>query len=130
MMDLDQLKKNKTVVNEIDWTMTPEKAVEMYLEWGTSWGRGNNFVSSANDRSIYFVLYDWEKDPTATLIFRTVDGAEEIARISVPEDLFIASWKEDGTRPGGTVHPPNEALKKWLYTQIGGPPLDWSRTDN
>jgi hypothetical protein len=106
--------------------MTPEKAVEMYLEWGTGWIRGNDFVSSADDKSVYFVVYDWEKEPVATLIYRTVEGAEEIARIPVPEELFTASWKEDGVRPGGTVHPPNADLKKWLCERIGGPPLNWS----
>jgi len=126
MMNLEELKENRRVVNDIDWTMTPEKAVEMYLEWGTGWVRGNDFVSSADDKSIYFVVYDWEKEPTATLIMRTVEGAEEIARIPVPDELFTASWKEDGIRPGGTVHPPNESLKRWLCDQIGGPPLDWS----
>jgi hypothetical protein len=130
MMSLEELKLKRDIVNEIDWTMTPEKAIEMYLEWGTGWVRGNDFVSSADDKSIYFVIYDWEEEPTATLIYRTVGGAEEIARVEVPEDLFTASWKEDGTRPGGTVHPPNEALKKWLCERIGGPPLDWSRAVN
>jgi hypothetical protein len=130
MMNLEQLKKNRAIVNDIDWTMTPEKAVEMYLEWGTGWGRGNDFVSSSGDKSVYFVVYDWEEEPTATLIYRTVEGAEEIARIPVPENLFTDSWKEDGTRPGGTVHPPNDALKQWLCEKIGGPPLDWSLSTN
>jgi len=129
-MDLNQLKENRGIVNEIDWTMTPEKAVEMYLEWGTGWVRGNDFVSSADDTSIYFVVYDWEKEPAATLISRTVAGAEEIARIPVPENLFNDSWKEDGIRPGGTVHPPNDELKHWLCEKIGGPPLDWSLAIN
>ncbi|MFZ5797513.1 MAG: hypothetical protein C4563_06195 [Desulfobulbus sp.] len=126
MMDLKELRQDRKLVNSIDWSMTPEKAVEMYLEWGTGWIRGNDFVSSASDRSVYFVIYDWEKEPCATLILRSVAGAEEIARIPVPAELFEASWKEDGWRPGGTVHPPNLALKEWLCEQIGGPPLDWS----
>lgn len=130
MLNLNELRKNRVLVNEIDWNMTPEKAVEMYLEWGTGWVRGHDFVSSANDESIYFVVYDWEKQPCATLIRRTVEGAEEIASIPVPQELFDASWKDDGTLPGGTVHPPNYDLKKWLCKQIGGPPLDWSVTDN
>jgi len=130
MMNLGQLKKNRQLVNNIDWNMTPEKAVEMYLEWGTGWTRGNDFVSSATDKSIYFVLYDWEKEPCVTLIRRTVEGAEELARIPIPRSLFEASWKEDGYRPGGTVHPPNSELKQWLCEKIGGPPLDWSVTPN
>lgn len=130
MMGLQQLRNNRQIVNSIDWSMTPEKAVEMYLEWGTGWVRGNDFVSSATDKSVYFVLYDWEAEPCVTLIRRTVEGAEELARIPVPPELFEASWKEDGVRPGGTVHPLNDELKKWLCERIDGPPLDWSVTMN
>jgi len=124
-MDLRQLKENRRLVNTIDWDMTPEKAVEMYLEWGSGWVRGNDFVASAGDESVYFVLYDWIEPPRVTLIRRTVDGAEEIASFDVPADLFEASVREDGRLPGGTVHPPNRALKQWLCERIGGPPLDW-----
>ena len=49
MLSLAELRKNRTLVNSIDWAMTPEKAVEMYLEWGTGWIRGNDFVSSSDD---------------------------------------------------------------------------------
>ncbi len=131
MMNLTDLRKNRLLVNSVDWQMTPEKAVEMYLEWGSGWGRGNDFVSSANDESIYFVIYDWEKAPAATLIKRTLEGAKEIAKVAVPKKLFVASWKEDGIRPGmGTVHPPNNALKEWLCEKIDGPPLDWRVIDH
>ena len=129
-MSLDQLRKNRDLVNCIDWSMTPEKAVEMYLEWGTGWVRGNDFVSSSGDESVYFVIYDWEIPHRATLIRRTVEGAEELGQFVVPEELFMASWKEDGVRPGGTVHPPNDALKKWLCDKVDGPSLDWSTMSN
>ena len=125
-MDLEQLRRDRELVNAIDWGMTPEKAVEMYLEWGTGWVRGNDFVSSADDESIYFVLYDWIDPPRATLIRRTVDGAEEIASVEVPRELFVASVDEDGRLPGGTVHPPNRALKEWLGQRLGANPLDWN----
>lgn len=127
MMTLQQLRDNRELVNSIDWDMTPEKAVEMYLEWGSGWTRGNDFVSSADDESIYFVVFDWEDKPTvATLIKRDVEGMEELAKIAVPEELFHESWKLDGKRPGGTVHPPSPRLKEWLCERIDGPPLDWS----
>ena len=129
-MNLGQLKKQRKLVNAIDWSMTPEKAVEMYLEWGTGWVRGNDFVASANDESIYFVLYDWVQPHRVTLIRRTVEGAEEIADFEVPEELFIASCEEDGSLPGGTVHPPNKELKQWLCDRISGPPLDWNVVEN
>ena len=130
MMTLEQLRRQRQLVNSIDWDMTPEKAVEMYLEWGTGWVRGNDFVADAGDESVYFVLYDWVRPYRATLIRRTVEGAEELGSFDVPEELFLASWQEDGHRPGGTVHPPNRELKKWLCEQIAGPPLDWNSSEN
>ena len=124
MLTREELKANRGLVNKIDWSMTQEKAIEMYLEWGTGWGRGNDFVSTMGQESIYFVLYDWLKPPRVTLIRRTTAGAEEIAEIEVPEDLFIKAWKEDGDRPGVGVHPLNQELKEWVCQAINGPPLD------
>ena len=126
MMDLKQLRKQRKVVNEIDWNMTPEQAVSMYLEWGTGWKDHSDVVSSINDVSFYFVIYDWEKQPGVTLIQRSLSGAEEIAWIEVPKNLFEESCRDDGKRPGGTVHPPNANLKSWLCEHLDGPPLDMS----
>lgn len=126
MLNIQELKENRALVNKIDWEMTPEKAVEMYLEWGTGWIRGNDFVSSANDESVYFVLFDWENEPAmATLIHRTMKGSEEIAKVVVPKELFEAACQEDDKRPGGTVHRLNRALKEWLDKAISGPPLNY-----
>lgn len=124
MMRLAELKADRDLVNRIDWSMTPEKAIEMYLEWGTGWIRGNDFVSSAGQESIYFVLFDWEV-PQVTLIRRSMKGAEELAKLEVPKELFQEACDEDGSRPGGTVHPLNIALKEWLCRVIDGPPLDY-----
>lgn len=127
MLNLNELKQDHELLSKIDWSMTPEKAVEMYLEWGTGWVRGNDFVSSAHDESVYFVLFDWEnKPPMATLIRRTVAGAEEVAKIEVPPDLFEQACREDGKLPGGTVHPLNRRLKDWVHALVGGPPVDFS----
>lgn len=117
MLTLNQLRKNKDLINDIDWSMTPEKAVDMYLEWGAGWTRGNDFVSG-NDESIYFVLFDWEVKPSATLIKRNMKEAVEIAKIPIPKDLFQEACYEDGKRPGGTVHPLNETLKQWVETVL------------
>lgn len=127
MLTLEQLRTDRLLINKIDWEMTPEKAVEMYLEWGTGWIRGNDFVASANDESYYFVLFDWE-EPLVTLIKRTVDGAEELAKVPVPKELFQKAWKDDGIRPGGSVHKLNRDLQKYLEKILHGPPLDYSIT--
>ncbi len=119
MMNLSQLKVNKKMVDSIDWTMTPEKAIEMYLEWGTGWSRGNEFVSYMGQESYYFVVYDWQA-PNVTLIRRTTEGAEEMAVINVPKDLFQQAIAEDGHTPGVGVHPLNQPLKKWVSEAVGG----------
>ena len=128
MLNTKELKKDRNLVNKIDWDMTPEKAIEMYLEWGTGWVRGHDFVSSPGQESVYFVIYDWET-PQATLLRRTVEEAVEIAKVAVPEDLFLQASKEDGYRPGVGVHRINQPLKEWLCRAIDGPPLDYSSQD-
>lgn len=128
MMNLEELRADRNLVNQIDWNMTPEKAVEMYLEWGTGWIRGNDFVSYAGQESVYFVLFDWEvAPPQVTLIRRSMHGADEIAKLEVPEELFRKAWQEDGIRPGGTVHSLNLDLKKWLCAMINGASLDYQQ---
>jgi hypothetical protein len=118
MMNMDELSRQRQLVNVIDWRMTPEKAVDMYLEWGAGWTRGNDFVSSVHDESVYFVLFDWEEPPQVTLIRRTMAGAEELAKVEVPAALFSAAIDEDGRRPGGTVHPLNRPLQEWLQSKL------------
>lgn len=129
MLSVEELKSNRPLLNEIDWEMTPEKAVEMYLEWGTGWTRGNDFVASANAESLYFVIFDWEA-PQATLIRRTVEGAEELAKIPVPQTLFDEAWHEDGLVPGGSVHRINQNLKEYLCKTLSGPPVDLAITSH
>ncbi len=127
MLSLEQLRLNPQLISKIDWHMTPEKAVEMYLEWGTGWIRGNDFVASENDETYYFVLFDWEA-PLVILIKRTVASAEELAKVPVPPELFEAAWKDDGIRPGGSVHKLNDDLNRYLEKILHGPPVDFSIT--
>ncbi len=126
MLNVEQLRADRKLVNRIDWNMTQEKAIEMYLEWGTGWGRGHDFVSHMGQESYYFVLYDWETPPSVTLLRRTTEGAEEIARIEVPRELFEQAVEADGYRPGVGVHPLTMALKEWVCDVIAGPPLHFS----
>ena len=124
MMTLEQLKANREIVNRIDWTMTPEKAVDMYLEWGAGWTRGNDFARSGEEESIYFVIYDWEKPPQVTLLRRSSKEVEEIAKIEVPPEMVAASIEEFGHRPGVGVYSLNDELKKWVSELLNGPPVE------
>jgi len=37
MMRLEDIRDNEDLLNAIDWDMTPEEAVRLYLEWGNNW---------------------------------------------------------------------------------------------
>ncbi len=123
--NINDLKTKRDLVHQIDWTMTPEKAVDMYLEWGAGWTRGNDFVRSGEDESIYFVIYDWETPAQVTLLRRSSKEVEELAKIPVDEKLVTKSIDEGGKKAGVGVYPPNEELKKWLAQAIDGPPPEY-----
>lgn len=125
MMNLEELKANRQLVNQIDWAMTPEKAIDMYLEWGAGWTRGHDFVSRAGQESLYFVLFDFEGTPQVTLIRRNMKDAVELAKVSVPEELFLKAWHEDGDRPGVGVHALNHDLKEWVCNALDGSPQEY-----
>jgi len=122
-MNIEQLKAQRDIVNQIDWTMTPEKAVDMYLEWGASWTRGNDFVRGDEDESYYFVIYDWDTPPQATLLKRSSKDVEELAKIPIDNKFFIQTIEEGGIKPGVGVYQPTRELKIWLSKLLAGPPV-------
>ena len=123
-MGLEELKARRDIVNSIDWDMTPEKAVDMYLEWGAGWTRGNDFVRSGDDESYYFVLYDWEKPPQVTLLRRNSKEVEEVAKIPIEQKFYVKTIEEGGLKAGVGVYAPTKELKKWLSEVLAGPPVD------
>jgi len=63
MMKLEEIKNDKALLNAIDWEMTPEEAIRLYLEWGNNWAGGNYVIRSKNDVTHYFVVNTWEQSP-------------------------------------------------------------------
>ena len=114
MWDLEELKNHKEIIDQVDLEMTPEKAVETYLEWGTGWARKNDFVRYRGQESYYFVIYDWEKPLRVTLIRRDMEGMDELARVDAPQDLIQKAIDEGGRKPGVGVYAINDELKEWL----------------
>ena len=70
MMKLDDIKKDQQLIDAIDWDMTPEEAVRLYLEWGNNWAGGNYVIRSKDDTAHYFVINTWKDTPTIYLIQR------------------------------------------------------------
>jgi len=118
MLGIEELRNDYQLKNMIDWNMTPEEAVTLYLEWGNNWSHGKNLVRSKNDVSYYFVLNTWEEPPMVSLIRRNSEEAVEIARIFLPEDLryHIPEWT--GVNKG-VYALPNE-IRIWLEQEIYG----------
>jgi hypothetical protein len=119
MWGLEELKGHREIIDGIDWEMTPEKAVETYLEWGTGWSRKGDFVQYPGQQSLYFVIYSWEEPPQVTLIQRTMRAADEIAKIQAPEELIRKAIDEGGRKPGVGVYAITDELKQWLRTLLG-----------
>lgn len=115
MMRLEDIRNDLDLMNEIDWDMTPEGAVTMYLEWGNNPVLGKQNVRSKSDSSTYFVVNTW-KNPKIFLIRRNSETAEELAEFEMPEDLeqrFLASV---GHHKG--VYAIEGEVRDWLKEQL------------
>lgn len=116
MLTLEEIKKDPDLVNAIDWSMTPEEAVRLYLEWGNNWARGNYVIRSKDDVSYYFVINTWEKIPVIYLIRRNSEQADELAKINLPEGLKNHFLKSIGHNKG--VYAIDDEIKNWLKSEL------------
>jgi len=118
MLQLKELKKEYELINEIDWDMTPEEAVRLYLEWGNNDCTGGKYaIRSKNDVSHYFVVNTWEKVPKIYLVKRNSDYAKELAKFEMPEDINAKFLNHMGNLKG--VYPVKGNVKKWLQKELG-----------
>ncbi|MEW6078353.1 MAG: DVU0772 family protein [Thermodesulfobacteriota bacterium] len=117
MMTLDQLKKEKSLINEIDWDMTPEEAVRLYLEWGNNWSGGNYVIRSKNDVSFYFVVNTWKEEPRVFLVKRSSETAEELAAFPLPEGVREPFLESVGRQKG--VYAISGPVREWLEKELG-----------
>lgn len=116
MMQLQELKENRECLNAIDWDMTPEEAVRLYLEWGNNWTRGNYVIRSKNDVSHYFIVYSWDDVPVIYLVRRNSETAEEVAKIDLPEELRRRFLDSVGHNKG--VYALDGEIRHWLEGQL------------
>jgi hypothetical protein len=117
MMTLDQLKKDRKLVNEIDWEMTPEEAVRLYLEWGNNWSGGQYVIRSKNDVTCYFVVNTWKETPRVFLVKRNSEAAEELAEFPLPDGVKELLLDSVGHQKGVyAIHGP---VRDWLEKELG-----------
>jgi hypothetical protein len=116
MMNLDEIRDNRDLVNAIDWEMTPEEAVRLYLEWGNNWARGNYVIRSKDDVSHYFVVNTWKDEPVIYFIRRNSEEAVELAKIPLPATLKKRFLHSGGRHKG--VWAPDGEVKDWLKKKL------------
>ena len=116
MMKLEEIKNDKALLNAIDWEMTPEEAIRLYLEWGNNWAGGNYVIRSKNDVTHYFVVNTWEQPPKVYLIRRNSEEAEELAEIDMPKDLGDRYLQSIGHTKG--VYSIEGEVKAWIQKQL------------
>ena len=116
MMQLEELKKNNALLNSIDWEMTPEEAVRLYLEWGNNWARGNYVIRSKDDVSHYFVVYAWDEEPVVYLVRRNSEEAVDLAKIRLPGELKKRFLESIGRHKG--VYSIEGDVKTWLQREL------------
>ncbi|MBW2248956.1 MAG: hypothetical protein JRF62_17615 [Deltaproteobacteria bacterium] len=116
MMRLKDIKQDSDLLNAIDWEMTPEEAVRLYLEWGNNWARGNYVIRSKDDVTHYFVINTWGKTPIIYLIRRNSEEAVELAKIDMPDHIKDRFYEVNGHLKG--VYPVEGEVKTWLKQQL------------
>jgi len=116
MMQLNDIKKDTTLINEIDWDMTPEEAVRLYLEWGNNWASGNYVIRSKNDVTHYFVINNWGEKPQIYLLRRNSETVDEIAQFDLPDTLLNDFYDSVGTHKG--VYAIDGSIKEWLKQEL------------
>jgi len=113
MLTLEEIKKDRKLINDIDWDMTPEMAVRMYLEWGNIWPRGEDrrhVVRSKSDYSVYFVVNCWSRPYYIYLIKRNSEDA--LVKFDLPEIFEKTVCLLKG------VYAPEGELKEWLKKEL------------
>ena len=101
----------------IDWDLTPEHAVTMYLEWGNNdWNSQYGPVRSKKDVSFYFVVDSWGEVPLVRLVRRNSEMAEDLVSFPLPAHLMEAYLQDQGTLKG--IAAPIEPIKEWLRQEM------------
>jgi hypothetical protein len=114
-MKLDEIRADRNLVDSIDWNMTPEEAIVLYLEWGNNWSHGR-MIKCRDDTSHYFVITSWETPPQVLFIRRNTEGASELAQIDLPgtgRDGFLKSIRHNKGVWGLT-----DDVRAWLKDEL------------
>ena len=101
----------------IDWNLSPEHAVTMYLEWGNNnWHAEYPPVRGKEDVSTYFVVDTWGDQPVVRLVRRNSEAATDLVTLPLPTRLCNRFLAEYGDLKG--IFEPTEEIKAWLKQEL------------
>jgi len=115
MMTLEDIRNDRALLNSIDWSMTPEEAVTIYLEWGNNTAHGRKMVKSKKDVSYYFVVSTCDEPPKIYLVRRNSDEAVDLAAIELPPHLRSRFMETVARRK--SVYALTPEVKEWLQKE-------------
>ena len=116
-MEFNDMRNNLDLINSLDWDMTPEKAVSIYLEWGTCWSMNGTYPRWAKDEEThYFVVSTWERPVRIFLVRRNKEEYQEMATITMPPHLEKKFLDSVGHNKG--VYGVEGEVKTWLQNQL------------
>ncbi len=116
MMNLTEVRNRTELIDQIDWEMTPEEAVRLYLEWGNNWAGGKYVIRSKDDVTLYFVVNTWKGEPVVYLVRRNSEAAEELAQFPLPAGIRESFLESIGHNKG--VYALSEEVRDWLQKEL------------
>ena len=102
---------------EIDWDLSPDEAVVMYMEQPDCGYALFPGVTAEDAVSRYFVLDTWETTPVLRLLERNREFLKQLAVFPLPEDLMPAVRAKIGLARG--MFPPPAEVLAWLRQSMG-----------
>lgn len=108
------IKVGNTVINSIDWEMTPDWTFGTYESWG-----GKERIRNNDERIYYFFIDNWGEKPKLCLMERGVKHAEIIAEIHAPADLVNSCVKSQGKAASfEQSFAIDEQIRDWLVDHV------------
>ena len=109
-----KIKVGDTVIDSIDWEMTPELTFGTYESWG-----GRERVRNNDERIHYFFIDNWGEKPKLCLMERGVKHAKIIAEIQAPAELVSSCVDSQGEVAFyDRSFAINEKIRTWLIDHV------------
>jgi hypothetical protein len=115
-LTIPQIRDNPEIMSCLNLEMTPERAVSLYLEWGSSWAHGRDFVRSEHDVSCYLRLDAWTTPAKVLLVRQSMRDEEVIGEVEVPVELVARAVRSWGDKKG--TYGLSEELKGWFQWEL------------